>query len=112
MRLQVGPNQYALAETSPRITCARGIASFGFRRRFTVRSGSGGVLFSHSYWTNQGRDFFKWLADKAQDPDWRTTAGRQWSDGVTYKTLRPGLGVLAQKAAKLVRREMTPFATG
>jgi hypothetical protein len=89
LRLQVGPNQYALSENSPRITCTRGLASFGFRRRFTVRSSSGGVLFNYSYWTNQGRDFYRWLADKAQDPDWRISSGRQWSEGVTSAALRP-----------------------
>ena len=89
LRLQVGPNQYALAENSPRISCTRGIASFGFRRRFTVRSSTGGVLFSHSYWTNQGRDFYRWLADRAEDPDWRISCARQWSDGVPSATLRP-----------------------
>jgi len=89
LRLQVGPNQYALAENSPRITCSRGLASFGFRRRFTVKSGTGGVLFSYSYWTNQGRDFYRWLAEKAQDPDWRISSGRQWSEGVASAALRP-----------------------
>jgi hypothetical protein len=89
LKLQIGPNQYALAENSPRITCTRGIASFGFRRRFAVRSTSGGVLFNHSYWSNQGRDFYKWLAEKAEDPDWRTTCGRQWSEGLTSGALRP-----------------------
>ena len=89
LRLQVGPNQYALSENSPRITCTRGLASFGFRRRFSVLSGSGGVLFSYSYWTNQGRDFYRWLADKAEDPDWRVSSGRQWSEGVTSAALRP-----------------------
>ncbi len=38
LRLQVGPNQYALSENSPRISCSRGVASFGLRRRFTVES--------------------------------------------------------------------------
>jgi hypothetical protein len=89
LRLQVGPNQYTLSENSPRITCTRGIASFGFRRRFTVRSSSGDVLFNHSYWTNQGRDFYRWLADNAQDPDWRMTSARQWSDGIAATALRP-----------------------
>jgi hypothetical protein len=88
LKLQIGPNQFALAENSPRISCTRGIASFGFRRRFAVKSGSGGVLFSHSYWTNQGRDFFKWLAEKAEDPDWRIACGRQWSEGLTSTALR------------------------
>jgi hypothetical protein len=89
LRLQVGANQYALSENSPRISCTRGIASFGFRRRFTVKSSSGGVLFSHSYWTNQGRDFYRWLADNAEDPDWRISCARQWSDGIASAALRP-----------------------
>jgi hypothetical protein len=90
LRLQVGPNSYALAENSPRLSCTRGVASFGFRRRFTVKSSAGGVLFSHSYWTGQGRDFYRWLSDKAADPDWRVASGRQWSEGVTSSALRLG----------------------
>jgi hypothetical protein len=90
LRLQVGPNSYALAENSPRLSCTRGLASFGFRRRFTVKSSAGGVLFSHSYWTGQGRDFYRWLSDKAADPDWRIASGRQWSEGVTSSALRLG----------------------
>jgi hypothetical protein len=89
LRLQVGPHQYALSENSPRISCTRGIAGFGFRRRFTVRSSSGDVLFSHSYWTHQGRDFYRWLAEKASDPDWRISCARQWSDGVAFEAMRP-----------------------
>jgi len=41
LRLQVGPNQYALQENSPRISCTRGLPSLGFRRRFTVKSSTG-----------------------------------------------------------------------
>jgi hypothetical protein len=88
LRLQVGANQYALAENSPRITCRRGWASFGFRRRFTVESSAGGALYSYAYWTNQHHDFFRWLATKAEDPDWRATKGRQWSEGVAPAALR------------------------
>jgi hypothetical protein len=88
LRLQVGPEQYALAENSPRIKCSRGWASLGLRRRFTVESSTGGVLFSHAYWTNHGEDFFHWLAARAQDPEWRTTIGRQWSEGVPAAVLR------------------------
>src|SRR6202521_4284952 len=51
LRLQVGPHQYALSENSPRISCTRSLASFGFRRRFAVKSSTGGMLFSHSYRT-------------------------------------------------------------
>jgi hypothetical protein len=89
LRLQVGANQYALAENSPRISCTRGLASFGFRRRFTVKSSTSGVLYNHSYWTNQGRDFFRWLAEKAEDPDWRVSSGRLWSEGIASSALRP-----------------------
>jgi hypothetical protein len=88
LRLQVGTHQYALSENSPRITCTRGLASFGFRRRFTVESSSGGILYSYAYWTNQHHDFFYWLAAKAEDPDWRVTSGRQWSEGLAAAVLR------------------------
>lgn len=88
LRLQVGPEQYALSENSPRIKCSRGWASLGLRRRFTVESSTGGVLFSHAYWTNQGEDFFRWLAARAEDPEWRATIGRQWSEGVPAAVLR------------------------
>jgi len=88
LRLQVGPDQYALSENSPRISCTRGLASFGFRRRFTVSSSTGGVLYNLAYWTNQRHDFFRWLAAKAEDPDWRTASGRRWSEGVPADALR------------------------
>jgi hypothetical protein len=88
LRLQVGPDQYALSENSPRISCTRGLASFGFRRRFTVSSSTGGVLFNYGYWTNQRHDFFRWLAAKAADPDWRVASGRRWSEGVPATALR------------------------
>jgi len=88
LRLQIGPDQYTLAENSPRIKCTRGLASFGLRRRFTVESSTGGVLFNHAYWTPQAEDFFNWLATKAQDPDWRAAAGRQWTEGVPAARLR------------------------
>jgi hypothetical protein len=88
LHLQVGPNQFALAENSPRISCTRGLASFGFRRRFTVQSSTGAVLYSYGYWTNQHHDFFRWLAAKAEDPDWRTASGRLWSEGVPATALR------------------------
>jgi len=88
LRLQVGPHQYALSENSPRISCSRGLASFGFRRRFTVESSTGGVLYSYAYWTTQHHDFFRWLAARAADPDWRSTSARQWSEGLAAATLR------------------------
>jgi hypothetical protein len=88
LRLQVGANQYALSENSPRIRCTRGWASFGFRRRFSVDSSTGGLLYSYAYWTNQHHDFFRWLASKAEDPDWRVASGRQWSEGLAATALR------------------------
>jgi hypothetical protein len=88
LRLQVGPHQYALSENSPRITCTSGIASFGFRRRFSIESSTGGVLYSFAYWTLQHHDFFRWLANRAEDPDWRATSGRQWSEGMPATALR------------------------
>jgi hypothetical protein len=88
LRLQIGPDQYSLSENSPRIKCTRGLATFGFRRRFTVESSTGGVLFSHSYWTPRAEDFFRWLTNKAQDPGWRAATGRQWSEGVPAALLR------------------------
>lgn len=88
LRLQIGPDQYTLSENSPRIKCNRGLASFGLRRRFTVESSTGDVLFSQAYWTPRAEDFFAWLAAKAKDPDWRAAAGRQWSEGVPAALLR------------------------
>jgi hypothetical protein len=88
LRLQVGADQFALSENSPRISCTRGLASLGFRRRFSVDSSTGGVLFRHAYWTHQGTDFFRWLALEAEDPDWRVACGRQWSEGVSGAALR------------------------
>jgi len=89
LQLQIGPNQYALSETT-RIRCSRGMASFGLRRRFTVESTSGSVLYSYAYWIGKGEDFFRWLAAKAADPDWRATSGRRWSEGVASAALRSG----------------------
>ena len=90
LRLQVGTDQYALAENSPRIRCTRGLASFGFRRRFTVDSSTGEVLYSYAYWATQPDDFFHWLATRAEDPDWRVTSARQWSQGLAATVLRSG----------------------
>jgi hypothetical protein len=53
-----------------------------------VKSSTGGLLFSHGYWTNQHQDFFGWLATQAEDPDWRASCARQWSDGVAVSALR------------------------
>ena len=86
--LQIGANRYAMAENSPRIICTRVLASFGFRRRFTIKSSDGGVLYSFAYWTNQHQDFFHWLAIRAADPEWRIKSGRQWSEGLEPAALR------------------------
>lgn len=88
LRLQIGPNQYALTDSAPRMRCSRALASFGLRRHFTLESSTGDVLYSCTYWTGQGQDFFEWLANKAADPDWRAASGRQWTDGVKAEALR------------------------
>jgi hypothetical protein len=89
LRLQVGPDQFPLAENSPSIRCTRGFASFGLRRRFSVVSSAGASLYSHAYWVNQtGEDFFRWLASRADDPAWRTDVARQWSEGVSAAVVR------------------------
>jgi hypothetical protein len=88
LHLQVGSGQYTLSENSPRIRCVRVLASLGLRRRFTVESSTGGVLFNHAYWTGQGDDFFLWFAARAEDPDWRAANGRRWSEGMEAALLR------------------------
>jgi hypothetical protein len=88
LHLQVGSDQYALADDSPRIKWSRSWASFGLRWRFTVEGGAGSVLFSQSYWAGQGDDFFSWLASRAADPEWRAANARRWSEGVKPAVLR------------------------
>lgn len=88
LHLQIGANQYAFSDKSPHILCARGVASFGLRRRFSVESAEGEELFSYSYWTTRGEDFFRWLAMRAAAPDWRATNGRRWSEGIEPNALR------------------------
>ncbi len=88
LRLQIGLDQYALAENSPRFRSATDYASLGLRRKFVVESSTGGVLYRRTYWAGQGPDFFRWLALKTADPDWRVTTGRRWSDGVPAESLR------------------------
>ena len=88
LRLQIGANQYVLSENSPRIRCVRDMASLWLRRRFTVESSTGGPLYSDAYWSGQGPDFFRWLAGKADDPDWRAATGRRWTEGVAADALR------------------------
>jgi len=88
--LQAGPDQFELSESSPRIRWRRTWVSFGLRRHFTVESSDGGVLFGHSYWADQGDEFFSWVAARAADPAWRTNNGKRWSEGLTPETLRSG----------------------
>lgn len=92
LRLQVGPDQFVFSESSPRVKCSRGVASFGLRRRFVVESATGETLFSHAYWVGQvegqGEDFFRWIAARAQEPAWRTATAAQWSAGVPASVLR------------------------
>jgi hypothetical protein len=87
--LQIGPNQHVLSRQTTRVRWVRGFASFGFRRRFIVDSGNGAVLYSYSYWVRPGPDFFRWIAAKATDADWRVATGRLWSDGMLSSDLRP-----------------------
>src|ERR1700747_432566 len=53
LHLQVGSEQYSLAEDAPRLAWSRGSATFGLRRHFTVESGEGTTLLSHAYWNSQ-----------------------------------------------------------
>jgi hypothetical protein len=88
LRLQVGADHYTLGEDSPRVKCGRGLLNFGLRRRFTIESADGRVLYRHSYWSSQGEDFFDWLATRVQDRKWRATAARLWSEGLPASKLR------------------------
>ncbi len=88
LHLQVGPDHFPLSENAPRIRCTHGFMSFGLRKRFTVESGTGGVLFTHSFWSGQGDDFFRWLATRTADPEWRSLNGRRWSEGMEASVLR------------------------
>jgi len=88
LHLQVGSEQYSLAEDAPRLTWSRGSATFGFRRRFTVESSDGALLLSHAYWSSQGDEFFSWLVARAADLEWLAANARQWSDGVQPTKLR------------------------
>ena len=86
--LQVGSLQHPLTKESPRIRCATVLSTFGLRKRFSVESSTGGVLFSHAYWAHQGEEFFPWIAARAQDADWRAQIGRLWSEGISAADLR------------------------
>jgi hypothetical protein len=91
LTLQVGPTHYALGDKSPRISCRGAWLLFGLRRRFLVKSSTGGILFSYRYWRRQGRDFFRWLARRASSPGWCATSGREWTDGVAPAVLSRSL---------------------
>ena len=93
LRLQIGDRPFALTENSPRIRCPADWLSAGLRRRFVVESSTGGVLLSQAYWAGQGPDFFRWLARKAEDPDWRAAVGRAWTEGVSAEALRESAGL-------------------
>jgi hypothetical protein len=90
LHLQVGAERWQLGEQTPRVNCTRGVASFGFRKRFSIESSDGGILFKHSFWTGQGDEFFRWLAARAADPQWRAETGPRWSAGVEPAVLRAG----------------------
>ncbi len=102
LRLQVGPHQYGLAENSPRISCVRGLASFGFRRRFSVESSTGGMLFSYAYWTTQHHDFFSLAGDKGRRS---RLAGNERSTVVGRHHSR---GAEVQLAARTLQRGNSP----
>jgi hypothetical protein len=87
LHLQVGPDRYSLSGDSLRIKCRRVLASLGLRKRFTVEEGTG-VLYGYSYWTGQGDDFFRWLASRTTNPEWRAANGQRWSEGVDAAVVR------------------------
>jgi hypothetical protein len=86
--LQVGTDQFELSERSPRIRWQRTWITFGLRRHFTIESSDGSVLFGHSYWADQGDEFFSWAAARAADPAWRALNGNRWSEGLSPSALR------------------------
>lgn len=88
LHLQVGAEHFALSENSPQLKCGPAFLSFGLRKHFTVESSTGGVLFKHSFWLGQGDDFFQWLSTRAADPEWRSTNGRRWSEGIDATLMR------------------------
>jgi hypothetical protein len=88
LHLQVGTDQYTLAESTPQLKFVRDSASFGLRRRLVVEAASGDEIFSHAYWNGQGDDFFRWLTMRTGDMQWRIANGRLWSDGVEAAVLR------------------------
>lgn len=88
LHLQVGTDRFVLSDRSPRIKFTRGLVTFGFRKRFSVESSDGVVLFDHWVWKGQGDDFFRWLSLHAADPEWRAECARSWSEGLDASVLR------------------------
>ncbi len=88
LHLQVGSEPFPLSDQSPRIRCTPDIASLGLRKRLIVESSDAGVLFDHPFWAGQGDDFCRWLADRAANPEWRSSSGRRWTAGVEPAVLR------------------------
>ena len=82
LTLQIGATPYVIEEKSPRIICRGNLLLFGLRRRFLVKSNTGQVLFSYRYWRGQNRDFFRWIAHNASNPQWRAECARHWSAGI------------------------------
>jgi hypothetical protein len=85
--LQVAKERYSLLDDSPRIGWSRGRAIFGLRRRFTIAPKVGTALV-HTYWNNKGDDFFVWLVTRLDNPGWRASTARRWSEGVNPTALR------------------------
>src|SRR5258708_29866738 len=86
--LQVGAEQYSLAEDAPRLAWSRGSATFGLRRRFTVESSDGAMLLSHAYWSGPRDEFFSWLVSRAPDLESRAATARPWPARVHATILR------------------------
>ena len=88
LMLQLGSRQRPFTADSLRIKCGTAFLTFGLRKRFSIESSNGELLFSHAYWASQGEEFFPWIAARAQDPGWRASKGRLWSDGISAAALR------------------------
>ena len=87
LHLQIGVDQFDLADNPPRIRCTDVLMSFGLRQRFTIESASGGILFKQGFWTSQN-EFFHWLTSRVADSHWRQENGRRWSNGLEPAALR------------------------
>lgn len=85
---QAGTEQFELSERSPRLRWRRTWITFGLRRRFTIESSDGGVLFGHAYWSDHDDEFFSWATARVADPAWRIQNGQRWSEGLSPAALR------------------------